>query len=103
MIAAAVGRSAGTSTINAMPIYEFECGGCGERFEDLVTAGTGWAVCPACGAAGASRRLSGFAPSRQPTPAQKRRLEERRGIDRDGARQRFKGSIARRRERKPGR
>lgn len=85
-----------------MPIYEFECGGCGERFEELVASATERAACPACGAADASRRLSSFAPSRQPTAAQKRRMEDRRGIDRDGARQRFKGSLAKRRERKPG-
>lgn len=86
-----------------VPIYEFECGECGERFEVLVAVGTGRAACPACGAAGAPRRLSSFAPSRQPTPAQKRRAEDRRGIDRDGARERFKASLARRRERRPGR
>lgn len=86
-----------------MPIYEFECGECGERFEGLVPAGTEQAACPACGAAGAPRRLSSFAPTRQPTPAQKRRIEDRRGIDRDGARERFKAGLAKHRERKPGR
>ncbi len=44
-----------------MPIYEFECGACGERFEALVDAGTERAECPACGAAGAERRFSSFA------------------------------------------
>jgi putative FmdB family regulatory protein len=85
-----------------MPIYEFECGECGERFEELVAAGTESAACPACGATGAPRRLSSFAPTRQPTAAQRRRMEDRRGIDRDGARQRFKRNLAERRERKPG-
>jgi putative FmdB family regulatory protein len=84
-----------------MPIYEFECGECGERFEQLVPAGTGSAVCPACGAPGAERRLSAFGLTRQPTPAQKRRMDDRRGVDRDGARQRFKANLARTRERKP--
>ena len=50
----------------------------------------------------ASRRLSSFGLSRQPTAAQKRRMEDRRGIDRDGARRRFKRDLARNRERKPG-
>ena len=45
----------------AMPIYEFECGECGERFEELVPAGTERAE-PArpAAAAGAERRLSSF-------------------------------------------
>ena len=85
-----------------MPIYEFECGGCGERFEELVPAGTEQAECPACGTAGTERRLSSFGLTRQPTPAQKRRMEDRRGTDRDGARQRFKSNLAKGRERKPG-
>ena len=85
-----------------MPIYEFECGACGERFEELTAAGTEVATCPACGAEGAERRLSSFGLSRQPTPGQKRRMEDRRGTNRDGARQRFKADMARRRERGPG-
>jgi putative FmdB family regulatory protein len=85
-----------------MPIYEFECGECGERFEELVAAGTDRSSCPACGAAGATRRYSSFGLSRQPTPNQKRRMEDRRGTDRGGARERFKQSLARHRERKPG-
>ncbi len=80
-----------------MPIYEFECGECGERFEDLVAAGTETAVCPACGAAGARRLLSTFGLTNQPTPAQRRRMEDKRGTDRDGARQRFKSNLAKRR------
>ena len=84
-----------------MPIHEFECGGCGERFEELVAAGTERAECPACGTAGAERRLSSFGLTRQPTPAQMRRMEDRRGTDRDGARQRFKAGLAKRRGRKP--
>ena len=78
-----------------MPIYEFECGSCGERFESLVAAGTEAAACPACGTAGAERRMSSFAPTtRQMTPAQRRRAEDARGTNRDGARKRFKESLA---------
>jgi len=84
-----------------VPIYEFECGECGERFDELTSAGTETADCPSCGTAGARRRLSSFALSRQPTPAQQRRMEDRRGTDRDGARQRFQGSLAKARERRP--
>ena len=85
-----------------MPIYEFECGTCGERFDELTAAGTETAACPACGTEGAERRLSSFGLSRQPTPNQRRRMEDSRGTNRDGARQRFKSDLARRRERKPG-
>jgi putative FmdB family regulatory protein len=82
-----------------VPIYEFECGHCGERFEELVSAGTASRPCPACGAA-ADHRLSSFGTSRQPTAAQKRRIEDRRGIDRGGARERFQGALDRGRERR---
>ena len=85
-----------------MPIYEFDCGECGALFEELVPVGTEAAACPSCGKDGASRRLSSFGLSRQPTAAQKRRMEDRRGIDRDGARRRFTRDLARNRERKPG-
>jgi len=85
-----------------MPIYEFECGSCGERFEELSPAGTETATCPACAKAGAERRLSSFGLSRQPTANQRRRMEDRRGTNRDGARQRFKSSLTKARERKQG-
>jgi putative FmdB family regulatory protein len=84
-----------------VPIYEFECGECGERFESLVDAGTEAATCPRCGAEGAERRLSSFGLSRQPTPNQRRRMEDKRGTNRDGARTRWKESMAKRRG-KPG-
>ena len=41
-----------------MPIYEFRCDECGERFEALVAAGTESARCRNCGAEGAGRVLS---------------------------------------------
>ena len=45
-----------------MPIYEYRCCECGERFEELVSASAESAPpCPSCGAAGASRLLSMFA------------------------------------------
>jgi putative FmdB family regulatory protein len=80
-----------------MPIYEFECDECGEVFDDLVAAGTEVAVCTACGRSGARRRLSTFALTRQPTPRQRRRMEDKRGTDRGGAERRFKDELARRR------
>jgi putative FmdB family regulatory protein len=45
-----------------VPIYEFRCEACGERFEALVDPGTESAECRVCGAAGARRLLSGQAP-----------------------------------------
>jgi putative FmdB family regulatory protein len=79
-----------------VPIYEFECRSCGQRFEELVGSHVGRetadARCPECGAAEAKRILaSTYAPiHRQPTPSQRRRLEGKRGIDRGGAKERFK-------------
>jgi putative FmdB family regulatory protein len=84
-----------------VPIYEFECGDCGERFEELVAAGTERTRCPTCDAEGAERRLSSFAFSRQLTPGQRRRLEDARGTDRGGARKRFGDRMAKARERRP--
>lgn len=85
-----------------VPIYEFECGSCGERFEELSSVGTEAATCPVCGIAGAERRLSSFGLTRQPTATQRRRMEDTRGTNRDGARQRFQSGLDKRRERKPG-
>jgi putative FmdB family regulatory protein len=62
-----------------MPIYEFECGKCGKRFEELVAAGVTSAACSACGAAGARRRLSTVSPpGRQPRGAAVRSGESQR-------------------------
>ena len=45
-----------------MPIYEFECTACGERFERLVARPTdGGGACPRCHATDARRLLSPFA------------------------------------------
>jgi putative FmdB family regulatory protein len=41
-----------------MPIYEFLCNECGNRFEGLSDAGTEAAACPRCGAQNAPRVLS---------------------------------------------
>jgi len=39
-------------------MYEFDCDACGERFEDLVPAGTETAECRVCGASETHRVLS---------------------------------------------
>lgn len=70
-----------------MPIYEFECGGCGARFEELVPAGTEELACPQCAAAGARRLLSNVSPpGRQPRGAKVRSGESQRR-EREAARQ----------------
>ncbi|MGN6201929.1 MAG: FmdB family zinc ribbon protein [Solirubrobacterales bacterium] len=69
-----------------MPIYEFECEGCGERFEELVAAGA-VAACPACGSERTRRLLSNVAPpGRQPRGAKVRSNESQRR-EREAARQ----------------
>ncbi len=62
-----------------MPIYEFECEGCGARFEELVAAGASAPACPECGQARARRLMSGVSPpGRQPRGAAVRSDESRR-------------------------
>jgi putative FmdB family regulatory protein len=69
-----------------MPIYEFECGECGERFEELVAAGEAVA-CPSCGAERSRRLYSEVSPpGRQPRGAGVRSDESRRR-EREAARQ----------------
>lgn len=103
------GTSAARTTINLVPIYEFECRSCGCRFEELVGSHVGREAadvrCPECGSAEAERLISkSYAPiHRQMTPNQKRRLEEKRGTERGGAKERFKRQrAAERRARRGG-
>jgi len=86
-----------------MPIYEFECSDCEERFEELSGVGTERASCPICGAE-ADRRLSIFGvATRQPTANQQRHMEDARGTSRGGARERFQNSLDRGRAKGDGR
>ncbi len=90
------GESEARTTINPVPIYEFACQSCGHRFEELVGSHVGVdateVTCPECGASKIERLVStSYAPlQRQMTPNQRRRLEDKRGVDRGGARERFK-------------
>ena len=94
--AVSAGWSWSGTTINPVPIYEFECRSCGHRFEELVGSHVGVAVadvrCTQCGEADVERLVSStYAPTQhQLTAGQKRRLEAKRGIDRGGAKERFK-------------
>lgn len=83
-----------------MPIYEFECEGCGRRFEELVSSAGARLDCPECGSSSTRRLLSAPATPKGPTANQRRRMEDARGIDRGGAMQRFKQQ--RKRERGKG-
>lgn len=81
-----------------MPIYEFECGECGARFEDLVRAGAEVA-CRECGSARVRRLYSAVAPpGRQPRGAGVRSDEARRR-ERESARQERLGEAQKRRAR----
>ena len=69
-----------------MPIYEFECEECGERFEELVAASVSAIACPACGSERTRRLISAVSPpGRQPRGARVRSNESRRG-EREAAR-----------------
>jgi len=46
-----------------MPVYEFACPACDERFEELVRRFEDPVACPSCGEREVERRLSVFAPS----------------------------------------
>jgi putative FmdB family regulatory protein len=62
-----------------MPIYEFECAQCGNRFEELVASGAEAPACPSCGSMRTGRLLSPVSPpSRQPRGATVRDSESRR-------------------------
>jgi putative FmdB family regulatory protein len=50
-----------------VPIYEFRCGACGERFEALVDAGTETVECRLCGSLATRADSKGrFNESRRP-------------------------------------
>ena len=79
-----------------MPIYEFECEGCGTRFEELVGAAAA-APCPACGSERTRRLLSPVSPpGRQPRGAGVRSNESQRR-EREAGRQERIGEAQKRR------
>jgi putative FmdB family regulatory protein len=62
-----------------MPIYEFDCERCGERFEELISSQRGDSPCPSCGSSQTRRRVSMVSPpGRQPRGAKVRDQESRR-------------------------
>jgi putative FmdB family regulatory protein len=69
-----------------MPVYEFECEGCGERFEELAPSDVRGLACPGCGSKRTRRLMSPVSPAgRQPRGAAVRSDESRRG-EREAAR-----------------
>jgi putative FmdB family regulatory protein len=90
-----------------MPLYEYACEACGERFEQLVGQPAGIdpkeLACPRCGSRELRKLVSEYAFNRQMTGRQRRRLEAKRGIDRGGAKDRFKAGQAARRQAGKGR
>ncbi len=62
-----------------MPVYEFECEQCGDRFEELAPSDTQSFPCPACGSDRTLRLLSPVSPpGRQPRGAGVRSGESQR-------------------------
>jgi len=63
-----------------MPIYEFTCEECGNRFEELVASvRAGGPACPRCGSQHIAQRLSAVSPpSRQPRGPRAREGESKR-------------------------
>jgi len=63
----------------AVPIYEFACEECGERFEELTSSETRIFACPRCASAQTRRLLSPVSPAgRQPRGAKVRSGESQR-------------------------
>lgn len=85
-----------------MPIYEFRCHSCGERFEALVEAGVGSVGCRACGSVETVRALSApAAPMSHVRSGAAKRAQERKNAElRSRAKAEFK---ARRRSAREGR
>ena len=65
--------------MQAMPIYEFECDQCGNRFEELMDSDAAPPACPSCGSTRVRPRLSNVSPpGRVPRGAKVRDSESRR-------------------------
>lgn len=87
-----------------MPLYEFECGRCGARFEELVGAGTEAVACRACGAAETRRLYSppGAPPKLVKTGGALRRQEQRNAELRAQTKREFRAARERARDRGAG-
>ena len=54
-----------------MPIYEYKCDTCGNKFEKLIRSSNGAAelACPACGERHVTQQLSTFSPIAHSAPS----------------------------------
>jgi putative FmdB family regulatory protein len=57
-----------------MPIYEYRCESCSERFEELVSASAPSPPCPSCGSSEVCRILSTFATEWRPSIVNRHRM-----------------------------
>lgn len=87
-----------------MPIYEFVCDRCGERFDALADIGTSSTECRACGASDTRRVLSTPAPSMHLVKSRgEARKQERKNAELNRrTKERFKATRARQRARGQG-
>jgi putative FmdB family regulatory protein len=51
-----------------MPVYEYRCGSCEHRFEEIVSSSAPAPGCPACGSHRVERMLSSFVAGPARTP-----------------------------------
>ncbi len=70
-----------------MPIYEFECEGCGASFEELVAAGTEAVACPECGSERSRRLISAVSPPGRTPRGARVRSDESRRVEKVAARE----------------
>jgi putative FmdB family regulatory protein len=87
-----------------MPIYEFVCDRCGERFEELVAVGTETVECDSCRAPDAHRVLSPPAEYARlvKSPGERRKQERKNAKLHESTKASFKERRRRAREAKKG-
>ncbi len=85
-----------------MPIYEFQCESCGERFEALVEVGTAATGCRRCGSTQTRRVLSAPAAPMHlvKTPRETRKQERKNAQLRERTKAAFKAKRQRAREKR---
>ena len=50
-----------------MPVYEYRCESCSERFEEFISASAPAPPCPSCGSSDVTRLLSTFTTEWKPS------------------------------------
>jgi putative FmdB family regulatory protein len=69
-----------------MPVYEFECEECTNRFEELTSSDTRSLACPECGSERTRRLLSPVSPAGRQPRGPAIRSDESRRREREAAR-----------------